>query len=224
MTVAQGKRMKKMSLKFKMSLLAVALLVVLTVVLNPLAAQARFEALNGGDAADHREAPAFFKTRATKWNTTTLTYRIGNCPVNLDCEAAKQAVREAVEAWDDASGLTLNEVTEGGDILISWFNPGDAGYPFDGKGGTIARAAYPGGGNPLDGDVQLDGAENWAVGTTVQRFPAQVHLKTAVMHEVGHALGLEHSTKPSALMWTTYSGIRSLTTDDIEGIQSLYGK
>src|SRR5688572_30301746 len=39
-----------------------------------------------------------------KWDRTTLTYSIRNCPSTLDCAVAIQAAREGVEVWDAVSG------------------------------------------------------------------------------------------------------------------------
>lgn len=54
-----------------------------------------------------------------------------------------------------------------------------------------------------------------------------MNLLQAAAHELGHSLGLDHSTIPGALMAPTYKGYKpsfKLHSDDIEAIQALYGK
>ena len=53
-------------------------------------------------------------------------------------------------------------------------------------------------------------------------------LLTVVMHELGHVLGLNHSTDPTALMFgsidrSCMDGPRGLRPDDIQGIRFIYG-
>lgn len=165
-------------------------------------------------------------TSGYRWNKVDLTYSLGNCPPSLDCEEAREAIRQAAEAWDEVTSLTLTEVAADGDIVVTWAASGYGDrHAFDGPGGKVAQTYYPyyGGTVWYDGDIILDEAETWVTGTPTQGFPYQVHLQTTVMHEMGHSLGLEHSSDPASLMWPLYTGVRGLAPSDVANIQALYG-
>ncbi|KAE8667117.1 hypothetical protein F3Y22_tig00112443pilonHSYRG00027 [Hibiscus syriacus] len=73
----------------------------------------------------------------------------------------------------------------------------------------------------------LDADENWVVFDDVSRsaMPSTVDLKTVAVHEIGHLLGLGHSSVEDAIMYPMItSGTRKVEPgdDDIQGIQSLY--
>lgn len=92
------------------------------------------------------------------------------------------------------------------------------GDPFDGPGGTLAHAYFP----VYGGDAHFDDSEHW----TINSYRG-TNLFQVAAHEFGHSLGLSHSDIKSALMAPFYRGYDpdfSLDSDDIQGIQALYGQ
>lgn len=129
--------------------------------------------------------------------------------------------------WAAQTNLSFIEVNSAStaDIVILW-GSGSHGdpYPFDGINGVLAHAFYPPpNGGSLAGDVHLDDAETWTLNTR-SSVAQPIDLMTVAAHEIGHSLGLAHSTTPGSLMYPYYTGShRYLSPDDIAGIRYLYG-
>ncbi|KAK3083759.1 hypothetical protein FSP39_002754 [Pinctada imbricata] len=82
--------------------------------------------------------------------------------------------------------------------------------------GVLAHAFFP-----ANGDTHFDDGENWQI-----QNDEGTDFFTVAAHEIGHALGLAHSTEEKALMAPYYAGYDPnfrLHYDDIRGIQTLYG-
>ncbi|KAM6159391.1 interstitial collagenase [Rhynchocyon petersi] len=164
-------------------------------------------------------APFVLTEGNPRWEKTHLTYRIENYTPDLPRADVDHAIEKAFQLWSNVSPLKFTKVFEGtADIMLS-FVYGDHrdNSPFDGPGGNLAHAFQPG--RDIGGDVHFDEAERW---TNDFR---DYNLYRVVAHELGHSLGLSHSTDIGALMYPNYifSGEVSLSQDDINGIQTIYG-
>ena len=96
-----------------------------------------------------------------------------------------------------------------GDIRLGGFN---LGSPLG-----IAMLPPPVNGDTTAGDFFLNTTASWNIG-------ASFDLNTVSAHEAGHSVGLDHSAVTTAVMYEFYNGVKSsLTSDDIAGIQSIYG-
>jgi hypothetical protein len=172
----------------------------------------------------HPAGVSMFVVSGGEWTSRNLAYKFVNATADLAGE--REIIRQAFEVWSDSARLQFNEVAGGtpAEFLISWVvgDHGD-GFPFDGPGHVLAHAFFPPPVNPspgIAGDVHFDDAEIWSEGGA----GGSIDLLTVAIHELGHALGLRHSTDRDAMMFPTYSGPRhTLGADDIAGIQSIYG-
>lgn len=152
-----------------------------------------------------------------------LTYAFA--PENQLSDDVKAVFGRAFARWAAVTPLTFTAVESfrAADIRIGFYagDHGD-GEPFDGVLGTLAHAF-----SPPSGHFHLDGDESWVVTGDLRSAPvAAIDLESVAVHEIGHLLGLGHSSVEESIMFPTITSRTrkvDLAADDVTGIQELYG-
>nr|XP_022345774.1 matrix metalloproteinase-19-like [Crassostrea virginica] len=165
------------------------------------------------------DGPQNFVTVDRKWPNKIISWKTKQYTQQLSEEEQRAAFENAFQYWSKVSPLRFEETSEDADIniLFAKGDHGDGTYnAFDGKGGVLGHAYFP-----TSGGTHFDDDEAWTY------LKEGTELKTVATHEFGHALGLAHSNEPDSIMAPFYKGYdpeMKLHKDDIDGIQSLYGK
>jgi Matrixin/Ricin-type beta-trefoil lectin domain-like/Putative peptidoglycan binding domain len=160
------------------------------------------------------------------WSRRNLTFAFDRGTTDIAGSQEFGAIREAFQTWAAVVPLTFTEVglNQNPDIRIGWRPANDPDLSM--VGGTLAHADFPPGCSlvttTLPKPVHFDDTEHlWSIGAVPGAFDVQ----TVALHELGHILGLAHSSVFDAVMLPTIGSNltkRALTQDDIRGVQTLY--
>lgn len=176
-------------------------------------------ALNGGGVVAHANSFDYLLwEKSPKWDGGLMTWRYNpaNQPATVTTEAMLALIQAGMDKWSSACAIrfeyqgttsvtpTLND----GVNVIGWTSAD--GY--DGYTQYWSSGAYF-----SDVDIRLDPA----------RLTQTNQIEGIVSHELGHAIGLDHSDAVAAIMFAkpyhSYDYQRTLREDDISGCKALYG-
>jgi hypothetical protein len=181
------------------------------------------------------------------------------------------ALNGAFATWSSLANVSFAQVTETGSLPVSasYASVGSnvigdiriGAFDIDGFSGAVGFAAPPNGGTTLEGDILFNLNVAYQIASVAEGAEHAIYLNPSptdpgnkdffyhndlqmlFVHELGHALGLAHSTDPTALMCgfvdASFDGSactyldpdnngtiplnRIPDADDIAGIQFLYG-
>lgn len=165
---------------------------------------------------------SLYAVTGTTWPSSEyqLTYKYLSGTAVPGTENMASVLEDALGKWAQVSPFSFQPVSEDSEsnLVFAFYegNHGD-GVPFDGPGGVLGHSF-----RPQDGRSHFDGDEKWSENPG----PEEIDLPSVVLHEIGHLLGLAHTDDESAVMYPTIGpGMtkRDLESDDIQGIQALYG-
>jgi hypothetical protein len=138
----------------------------------------------------------------------------------------QQAFQRAAAIWSSYANINIAQVSDNG---TQFGDPGNQqGDPRFGDiriamipqsygvlGFTALPPPYNGG--TAAGDIVFNSNVRWQVNTDND-------IQTVAMHELGHALGLDHTPIATVEMYPYYNGVKqTLASDDQLGVQSIYG-
>lgn len=150
-----------------------------------------------------------------------LSYYVGSAPSGVSQQQFESTIETALQVWSDVIDVNFTQTSRAGQRDSLDFTSQN----LDGAGGTLAQAYFPDDVNParIAGDVQFDSSENWEVGNT--RGRSAFDLLQVAVHEIGHALGIEHLEHSGSVLAPFISAsqqFRSLSEHDVDAALSLY--
>lgn len=142
-----------------------------------------------------------------RWNRGNLTYSVNSAGSNLSLSVINGVMANAFQQWQSAAPFfTFMQVNANADIKIQ-FGGANLDARFGKSGGVAGVGNYP-----EDGRLFFDAAEIWTASS----------LLSVALHEIGHVLGLSHSTSRSSLMYPYDMNFSNIDNETIQAIQGIY--
>jgi Ca2+-binding RTX toxin-like protein len=154
------------------------------------------------------------------WSFATTTGASFAFDYAISDPVLQQAIQAAFDTWEQIANIDFVLVSDSAsvDIRLGW----DA---IDGASNTVAQAAtsYSMSTHIYSfAEIRFDTAENWTTDANYTGY-SYINFYAVALHEIGHALGLDHSDDPNSIMYSYTGSVTELSAADIAGVQAIYG-
>jgi len=176
-------------------------------------------------------AAAWSYSTYAKWASAAATFYVNPANSDVTTSAAASAAQFAMNVWSSAG--TSFRYTYGGavsDTSTAYDNRNVFIYRNTTNGSSLGTTYswWDSSNRLLDSDIVIwTGGFNFFTGTSGCGLVSNAaYIEDVATHELGHALGLNHSSSSDATMYPSYGycsqAMRTLASDDIAGLKSLY--
>jgi hypothetical protein len=164
-----------------------------------------------------------------KWGKSPIWMYANTASPDLGASAIETALKVAMATWN-ASGASIKFSYAGrsSDTTRSYNGRSVTMFRNADGGSTIASTyAWSSNGALIEADVVFwDGSRRFFTGGSGCSGSSGAYVEDIATHEFGHVIGLSHSTSTAATMYYRYAScsttLRTLASDDLAGIRSLY--
>ena len=183
-----------------------------------------------------------FEASENFWEAGQAVFHVGISGSSPSGGTWNDAFKRSMAAWSNVSSFEFVAVDDYLDPCIDrgpeLFGDGSTGVDFAATvcgsefnentlavtltAGDCLNPQCTGGFTITDADIVFNNAESWDVYSGLLRFDGTSEFERVALHELGHALGLNHTTA-DAIMQAFISDTDTLQSDDIAGIASIYG-
>ncbi|MEQ9451366.1 MAG: thrombospondin type 3 repeat-containing protein [Pseudomonadales bacterium] len=167
------------------------------------------------------------------WPSPTTSYdvNLAGGPPGFTIQQLNQTFFDAMQEWNNVTSFTLNANL--GVYKDPCSNPNNDpignGVQFSeqscaeewGSTTLAATIRWSSGGQIVQAGIVFNETRTWVINDDPPSF-FNIDFKRVAVHELGHAMGLNHEDSVPAIMSTALSDIIAPTSDDIAGIEAIY--
>ena len=162
-------------------------------------------------------------------NATTTFFASPNSVADTELSSAQvtTAFNEALNQWSNMTAFTYKAENGSPDPCTTntnsyTFAPTNCGTSFSSSTLAVATTFFRSGGTATRSRIVFNSNKSWNI--TGVSSGAGSDFRRVAVHELGHSLGLDHTTISPAIMRPNIGSVQVPQADDLNGVEAVYGE